>query len=780
MFSKITLASSFLSPTSTFSYAFAPESPGTFNTNDVAGKTAKVIANSITCLFSPTKALQSAFSSRDILHIRCAIHLHIRYAIHLKADINAPNNRGRTALHIAARERLVDMVTRLLNLGEGIKVAEINAADDNGATALHIAVWLGYTDVVAVLLNPGEDIQGADINAADIGGGTVLHIAAREGHADVVAMLLNPGEGIQGAIINATSDGGKTALHCAAQAGNANVVARLLNPGEGIQGANINATDRGGRTALHYAAEERHADADLVAMLLNPEGGIDINAPDNNGATALHIAAQHRYTDMVAMLLNPGGGIQGADINATDNNGATALHIAAGKRRTDVVAVLLNPGEGIQGANINATDRGGKTALHIAAQHGYTHMIAMLLNPGEGIQGANINATDRGGKTALHCAMDGERYRVQSGHLLSFIILCVVGKAEIRAQDADGETPLGLANVYLDKRRLPPVRISSERVLLRELAGCIEEEEIRRQALQLVSDGSLESFAALRTADLLLSSASSERLSLFGILQDEKSSEGICFAIIDALPTHRITGEDGNTLLKIASEKGLYEVVMNLLSRGANNDLAMENEETYQNFSEKVRLCLGVSLNPVNTALVDACDKGWYDIAEFLLMSEARNSITSKGIDDTFQDLTQEALKILSENETLGDHNVTLRNLLIRSLLLENFPIKEGSSALIDAYENEFFDIVRSLLFKTSWEALPTEKKDDGIKEALSEFFNQIRLPKNLPVDNERSAVVLVIKEALNTREDSISEMLKDHLEGILELFDPEAGASAS
>ena len=101
------------------------------------------------------------------------------------ADVNAPDQFGRTPLHFAVR--YADLVALLLASG-----AEVNAADMFDRTPLHAA--LQYPFSVAALLD-----AGADIDAEDYLGDTPLERTLRYGtrsrNIAVIQMLLDEGAG---------------------------------------------------------------------------------------------------------------------------------------------------------------------------------------------------------------------------------------------------------------------------------------------------------------------------------------------------------------------------------------------------------------------------------------------------------------------------------------------------------------------------------------------------------------------------------------------------------
>src|SRR4051794_13879906 len=67
-----------------------------------------------------------------------------------KADVNAPQNDGATALHWAVHESDTEMVNLLLKNGADPKVA-----NRDGSTPLWLASINGKADIVSALLNAG-------------------------------------------------------------------------------------------------------------------------------------------------------------------------------------------------------------------------------------------------------------------------------------------------------------------------------------------------------------------------------------------------------------------------------------------------------------------------------------------------------------------------------------------------------------------------------------------------------------------------------------------------
>jgi uncharacterized protein len=209
-----------------------------------------------------------------------------------KADLNAPQADGMTALHWAAYHDDVELAKRLVAAG-----AKADAANRYGVTPLSLACTNGNDSVVELLLQ-----AGADANTVLPGGETALMIASRTGRLGPVKALL-----AKGADVNARERKEQTALMWAAAEGHIAVVDALL-----AAGADFRTPLASGFTPLFFAVREGRSD--VVFRLL--EAGVDVNdilrsdrrtsAARPKATTPLILAIENGHFELAAALLKAG------------------------------------------------------------------------------------------------------------------------------------------------------------------------------------------------------------------------------------------------------------------------------------------------------------------------------------------------------------------------------------------------------------------------------------------------------------------------------------------
>ena len=222
--------------------------------------------------------------------------------------------------------------------------ANVNAPQADGMTALHWATHYDDLDAVKLFI-----AAGADAKAVNRYGVTPLALACTNGNRTIVELLLEAG-----ADARSTLPGKETALMTASRTGRRGPVEVLL-----ARGAEVNAREHKGQTALMWAAAEGHVE--VVDALL--EAGADFRTPLPSGFTPLFFAVREGRTEVVFRLL-----LAGADVNETmrpertdgptKGKATNALILAVENGHFELAAALLKAGA-------DPNDRpAGFTALH--------------------------------------------------------------------------------------------------------------------------------------------------------------------------------------------------------------------------------------------------------------------------------------------------------------------------------------------------------------------------------------------------------------------------------
>ena len=244
----------------------------------------------------------------------------VRRLIASRADVNAPERDGSTALLWAAYNSDLAMAKSLITAG-----AKVNVANRYGVTPLLQASRTGDTAIVEALLT-----AGADAKLAGPEGETPLMAASRSGRVEAVRLLL-----ARGAEVNKADDfQAETPLMWAAGEGHVAVVQALLEAGANpkLQAKVTALTDRkhgdhpsGGFTALMWAARNGHGE--VVTALV--KGGADLTQTNGDGATAMMIAIVNDRFDLAKAML---------DLGADANDGSLYFAVDQHDNTTDARA----------------------------------------------------------------------------------------------------------------------------------------------------------------------------------------------------------------------------------------------------------------------------------------------------------------------------------------------------------------------------------------------------------------------------------------------------------
>ena len=396
----------------------------------------------------------------------------IRTLLRQKADVNAPQVDGTTALHWAVR--LDDTETAELLIRAG---ANVSARNRVGVTPMLLATTNGSAVMIGKLLE-----AGADANAPlSPQGDTALMMAARTGKPDALLALLD-----HGAKVNTREDwGGTSALMWAVTEHHTDAVRLLVARGADVNArshvypvANGRGTEgpmpevtkpgdkpvgyaNGGFTPLLFAARE----GELEPARLLIAAGADINAAGGDGKDALALAIYNGNYELASLLID-----QGAKVDQPDAEGFTPLFWAVDRRNMEwnpgfpwtvtadplpLIKKLLDKGAAVN-RFVDKTPRsrrnfGGSpriqfsTALMRAAYSADLELVKLLLS-----YGADPTIMSSANETPLLAAagygwIDGYSQGKSFAERLEVIKLLVELGADVNWADDAGITPLMVA-----------------------------------------------------------------------------------------------------------------------------------------------------------------------------------------------------------------------------------------------------------------------------------------------------------------------------------------------
>lgn len=321
------------------------------------------------------------------------------------------------------------MPTRAVAALAAVLLAVVLAVPSARAGAIHDAADAGDVEQVRAILS----VSPAALHDLDQYGATPLHYAAARNRVEVASLLLDSGGNLE-----ARDQLGMTALHLA------------------VVGATGQVIDEAAGETGDWVVRIELENVEMVDLLL--ARGAKVNARDANNLTPLHVAAEKARAEIAKTLIE-----HGAALEARDVYGFTPLMVTAFYMRIQWVEqrgarFKFVQGDNIEvaqhlvdaGADVNARDGEGASALYLAAVEGHDAVVRLLLD-----HGADVNLPDASGLTPLHAAADGARLLevVAEGEEQGYsyventaiVTMLLDAGALVNARDAEGRTPLGIA-----------------------------------------------------------------------------------------------------------------------------------------------------------------------------------------------------------------------------------------------------------------------------------------------------------------------------------------------
>ncbi|MBD0392265.1 ankyrin repeat domain-containing protein, partial [Wolbachia endosymbiont of Pentalonia nigronervosa] len=313
-----------------------------------------------------------------------------------------------------------------------------------------------------------------------------------------------------------------------------------------INQSNIDINKRGinGKTPLHCAIELD--EMSLVDLLLSKRS-INPLITDNENKSALDYAKDNRVLQVLinhkyglekdsllhlAAILNEENAVRfllknGVDANVQNALLHTPLHLAAGMGHEKVVEILIKEGK----TDKDVLDIRNHTPLHYAVNNKKLRVVKLLSN-----LGADVNRIGSGKSamrlSSLHIAVNNTNYDERD--LCLDIVRCLINapNAEINLQDYEKKTPLHYAE-----------RVKNVEVLL-------------------------------------------ARKDINPLMKDDDGKTPLCYAreenkqdIVKILINNRY-GQEKNSLLHLAAEKGSSELIDSILDEGVEVDTLNESGES--------------------------------------------------------------------------------------------------------------------------------------------------------------------------------------------------------
>ncbi|CAK4265805.1 unnamed protein product [Aphanomyces euteiches] len=532
-------------------------------------------------------------------------------------DLQAIDSAGNTLFILACCAGEAHIVSLLL-ARDPQSDQVVNKPNNNGMTGFMYASMEGYTDMTALLLQHAT----IDVNVTDHDGMSALMLASRHGQAKIVAMLLQDAR----VNVNLVDKNHCSAFIHACKLGDSDIVETFLEQSN----ADFNLADKDGWTGFMSACSDGNKD---VLTLLRKDSCVDVNAVNHVGMSGFLMVCRNGDFELIRLLLEHAklhvsqenkDGWTAADFISCKLHCATYQDTRENDKIVDSIGKILRRGGSLKHVMMTVACKGeckgGVLNLSELAHGNKWEDIRNQLR--QGYLG-DINKTYKGKTLLERCCKEGK---------LELVALTLHHKG------VDVDFLNNKRNSALD------VAISRNRVecvkLLLGAGAAIEHDN--KSALDKLNEGAKNPRKVLEIRQLVQDEVQKrQEFPLHCLLEYGKLDEFHKALQTVKVPLDR-TDQHGKTVLMLAAEGGLVEIVRELLNHKLDIDFQQTDQDT-DGFQGK-------------TALAYAALNGHFAVVDVLLshLTEMEITYLKDIVEYSIFDLVKEQL---SSEETTSQYD---------------------------------------------------------------------------------------------------------------------------
>ncbi len=330
-----------------------------------------------------------------------------------KEILKQSNNDGYNFIHLAVLSKAnINIIQAILdNITRSELSRYINATNNKGFSALHIAAEFGLNETVLLLVKYQADINLRIAGEAAGAGGTPLYTAIQHKHLDIANILidhkadvdlgLNSGfSPIQKALAIGLDDLAVNIYHRSSKLWNDNKKCYILDLAVNNHCAKfvnifckdqkeiLKQSDNDGCNFIHLAVLSK-ANINIIQAILDnitrSELSRYINATNNKGSSALHIAAEFGLKETVLLLLDNQADINLRIAGEAAGAGGTPLYTAIQHKHLDIANILID-----HKANVDLGLNSGLSPIQTALAMGLDDLAVNIYNKSDRQWNADI------------------------------------------------------------------------------------------------------------------------------------------------------------------------------------------------------------------------------------------------------------------------------------------------------------------------------------------------------------------------------------------------------